>query len=80
VPPGNPTRLLKLADREFRQLTEERTATPPAPRRFIFQEWRICQRQLDNATVKKLEIVIYWASLSWLLARPAQSPLGPRSA
>lgn len=34
MPPGNPTRLLKLADREFRQLTEDRTAAPPAPRRF----------------------------------------------
>ena len=32
--PGNPTRLLKLADREFRQLTEDPTAAPPAPRRF----------------------------------------------
>lgn len=34
MPFGNPTRLLKLADREFRQLTEDRSATPPAPRRF----------------------------------------------
>ena len=34
MPPGNPTRLLKLADREFRQLTEDRSAIPPAPRRF----------------------------------------------
>jgi hypothetical protein len=34
MPPGNPTRLLKLADREFRQLTEDRSATPPAPRKF----------------------------------------------
>lgn len=34
MPLGNPTRLLKLADREFRQLTEDRSATPPAPRKF----------------------------------------------
>ena len=34
MPPGNPTRLLTLADREFRQLTEDRSAAPPAPRRF----------------------------------------------
>ena len=34
MPPGNPTRLLKLADREFRQLTEDRAAAPPAARRF----------------------------------------------
>jgi hypothetical protein len=34
MPPGNPARLLKLADREFRQLTEDRSPPPPAPRRF----------------------------------------------
>ena len=34
MPPGNPARLFKLADREFRQLTEDRSAAPPAPRRF----------------------------------------------
>jgi hypothetical protein len=34
MPPGNPARLLKLADRGFRQLTEDRTAAPPAPRKF----------------------------------------------
>lgn len=34
MPLGNPTRLLKLADREFRQITEVRPATPPTPRRF----------------------------------------------
>jgi hypothetical protein len=34
MPPGNPARLLKLADREFQQLTEERVATPPVSRRF----------------------------------------------
>ena len=34
MPSGNPTRLLTLADREFRQLTEDRSAAPPAPRRF----------------------------------------------
>ncbi len=33
MPPGNPARLLKLADREFRQLTEERPTPKPA-RRF----------------------------------------------
>ena len=34
MPPGNPTRLFKLADREFRQLTEERKPAPPATRKF----------------------------------------------
>ena len=34
MPPGNPARLLKLADREFRQLTEDRAAAPPTPRKF----------------------------------------------
>jgi hypothetical protein len=34
MPPGNPARLLKLADREFRQLTEDRATAPPAPRKF----------------------------------------------
>jgi hypothetical protein len=34
MPPGNPARLLKLADREFRQLTEERKTPPSANRRF----------------------------------------------
>jgi hypothetical protein len=33
MPPGNPTHLLKLADREFRQLTEERPR-PISSRRF----------------------------------------------
>ena len=34
MPPGNPARLLNLADREFRQLTEQKSAAPPPPRRF----------------------------------------------
>lgn len=34
MPPGNPTRLLKLADREFRQLTEDRSDPLPTPRKF----------------------------------------------
>jgi hypothetical protein len=34
MPPGNPARLLKLADREFRQFTEERKESPPANRKF----------------------------------------------
>jgi hypothetical protein len=33
MPPGNPIHLLKLADREFRQLTEERPP-PSSARRF----------------------------------------------
>ena len=33
MPPGNPIHLLKLADREFRQLTEERPP-PSSTRRF----------------------------------------------
>jgi hypothetical protein len=33
MPPGNPARLLKLADREFRQLTEERKTPPSANHR-----------------------------------------------
>lgn len=36
MPPGNPARLLKLADREFRQLTQvpSSASTVPRPRRF----------------------------------------------
>ena len=34
MPPGNPAHLFKLADREFRQLTEERKIPPPANRKF----------------------------------------------
>jgi hypothetical protein len=34
MPPGNPARLFKLADREFRQLTEEQKTPPPANRKF----------------------------------------------
>ncbi|HTC44757.1 MAG TPA: hypothetical protein VK696_06885 [Steroidobacteraceae bacterium] len=30
--PGNPIRLLKLVDREFRELTEEPARTPPPPK------------------------------------------------
>jgi hypothetical protein len=33
MPPGNPARLLKLADREFRQLTED-PAPQPSTRKF----------------------------------------------
>ena len=34
MPPGNPIHLLKLADREFRQLTEDRPPPPTSTRRF----------------------------------------------
>ena len=50
MPPGNPSRLLKLADREFRQLTGERP-TQPSPRRF--KPIRLNATRFDSSWDKK---------------------------
>lgn len=48
--PGNPARLLKLADREFRQLTETRPASPPSRR---FKPIRLNAARFDQSWDRK---------------------------
>jgi hypothetical protein len=50
MPPGNPAHLLKLADREFRQLTE---AKPTAPRRSKFKPIRLNAARFDQSGDRK---------------------------
>ena len=50
MPSGNPTRLLKLADREFRQLTEERPRPKPARR---FKPIKLNAARFDTAWDRK---------------------------
>ena len=50
MPPGNPARLLKLADREFRQLTEERPTPTPARR---FKPIKLNATRFDGAWDRK---------------------------
>jgi hypothetical protein len=48
--PGNPIRLLKLADREFRQLTEARPAFPPSRK---FKPMRLNVARFDQSWDRK---------------------------
>jgi hypothetical protein len=48
--PGNPARLLKLADREFRQLTEARPASPPTRK---FKPIKLSAARLDEGWERK---------------------------
>jgi len=50
MPPGNPIHLLKLADREFRQLTEER---PPPSSARRFKPIRLNARRFDQSWDRK---------------------------
>ena len=50
MPPGNPARLLKLADREFRQLTETRPAAPPTRK---FKPIRLNAARFDQSWDRK---------------------------
>jgi|SRR6185437_15686884 len=51
MPPGNPARLFKLADREFRQLTEDRQ--PPQPSTRKFKPIKLNASRFDNAWDRK---------------------------
>jgi hypothetical protein len=46
MPTANPTHLLKLADREFRQLTEERLRTPSDRK---FQPMKLNASKFDSS-------------------------------
>jgi hypothetical protein len=48
--PGNPARLLRLVDREFRELTGEPDSTPPAPR---FKALKINPARFDRTWDRK---------------------------
>ena len=50
MPPGNPARLLKLADREFRQLTETRTTLSPTRK---FKPIRLNAARFDQGWDRK---------------------------
>jgi division protein CdvB (Snf7/Vps24/ESCRT-III family) len=51
MPTGNPAHLLKLADREFRQLSEERPAASPPSRKF--RPMKLNVNKLDGSWDRK---------------------------
>lgn len=72
MPPGNPTRLLKLADREFRQLTGK-PATPEPNRKF--KPIRINLARLDGGWERKRAAAV---RLTGVLLREDDSTLERR--
>ncbi|HEY4214486.1 MAG TPA: hypothetical protein VGM84_23625 [Steroidobacteraceae bacterium] len=72
MPARNPSRLLKLADREFRQLTGERP-TAPSPRRF--KPIRLNATRFDTSWDKKRGAAI---RLTSVLLREDDSALQQR--
>jgi len=75
MPPGNPARLLKLADREFRQLTEAGPAPPPTRK---FKSIRLNAMRFDQSWDRKRGAAVRLTSvllleddtaLEWRVAR-----------
>jgi hypothetical protein len=77
VPLGNPARLFKLADREYRQLTEERKEPHPANRKFNTDAADWLQR--ESAYLRKIARLLDTAGgrLSVVLTRCNESAGAP---